>query len=261
MSAAAVALLLAGRLGAGHLRADESDPNLLAIPHADRGDPYGQRGGHRSDQPVLRTVQRPDLARPCGAHAVFPQRVRRHVDRRSGVLSNALSTWAQCPAENGSCRVFEVALDSADCHSAMNMDRSSPRPVKGVTLTRATDDRRPMIRSILLIAVLVCGLVAYKGFVAATVIRLATATGSIPAKARIGLILPGHTSTVLNVISRSTTYLITVGPALLFGILISGAVRACVSPYWLARVIGRHPLRQQLVAGVAGRGPHAWIPG
>jgi len=32
MSAAAVALLLAGRLGAGHLRADESDPNLRPFP-------------------------------------------------------------------------------------------------------------------------------------------------------------------------------------------------------------------------------------
>jgi uncharacterized membrane protein YraQ (UPF0718 family) len=107
-------------------------------------------------------------------------------------------------------------------------------------------------RLILLIAVFVSGLVAYKGSAAINALRLAAATGSIPAQARAGLVLPGQNSSVLDVVSRSVTYLVIVGPALLFGILISGAVRACVSPYWVVKAFGRRPIRQQLVAGVTG---------
>lgn len=41
-------------------------------------------------------------------------------------------------------------------------------------------------------------------------------------------------------------------PALLFGILISGAVRVLVPPRWLGRALGGGRVRPQLVAGLAG---------
>ena len=41
-------------------------------------------------------------------------------------------------------------------------------------------------------------------------------------------------------------------PALVFGILISAAVSTFVSPQWLSRLLGRHSLRSQVFAGLAG---------
>jgi uncharacterized membrane protein YraQ (UPF0718 family) len=55
-----------------------------------------------------------------------------------------------------------------------------------------------------------------------------------------------------DAVSRAAAYLVLVGPALVFGILIAGAVRACTSPSWIVETLGRRPIRQQLVAGAAG---------
>jgi uncharacterized membrane protein YraQ (UPF0718 family) len=47
-------------------------------------------------------------------------------------------------------------------------------------------------------------------------------------------------------------YFLVIWPALLFGILISGAVSTFVSPQWLAGLLGRPSLRSQAIAGLAG---------
>jgi hypothetical protein len=56
----------------------------------------------------------------------------------------------------------------------------------------------------------------------------------------------------VGVLQRSINYLRAVWPALVFGILISAAVRAFVSPEWLAGVLKRRSIKTQLTAGIAG---------
>ena len=108
------------------------------------------------------------------------------------------------------------------------------------------------LRSTLFITVLICGLVAYKGSAAIKSFRLAATTGTIPASTRASLVLPGQTSSMPDGVARTAAYLALIGPALVFGILIAGAVRACASPSWIVETLGRRPIRQQLAAGAAG---------
>ncbi len=71
-------------------------------------------------------------------------------------------------------------------------------------------------------------------------------------QARAGAVLVSNGSSMFDLLVRSIRYLGIVGPALLFGILISGAVRLLVLPPWIADGLGRRPVRAQLAAGVAG---------
>ena len=56
----------------------------------------------------------------------------------------------------------------------------------------------------------------------------------------------------INVVSRSINYFGVIWPALLFGILISAAVRVLNPPQWLSRSFGENRVRSQLIAGLAG---------
>jgi len=53
-------------------------------------------------------------------------------------------------------------------------------------------------------------------------------------------------------VTRTLNYFLVIWPALLFGVLISGAVSTFVSPQWLARLLERRSLRSQAIAGLAG---------
>jgi uncharacterized membrane protein YraQ (UPF0718 family) len=96
---------------------------------------------------------------------------------------------------------------------------------------------------VLLLLVTVGGLVAYKATGSLAVIGKVQATGAL--KPRFDVLAAGA-------FERTLSYFNTVWPALLFGVLISGAVRAFVSPRWLAGLFGGGRVRSQVVAGLAG---------
>jgi uncharacterized membrane protein YraQ (UPF0718 family) len=118
-------------------------------------------------------------------------------------------------------------------------------------VTGAHQDRRARL-STLFITVLISGLIAYKGSAAIKSFQMAAAMGAIPASTGASLVLPGQTSSMPDAVARTAAYLALIGPALVFGILIAGAVRACAAPSWIMQALGRRPIRQQLVAGAAG---------
>lgn len=91
------------------------------------------------------------------------------------------------------------------------------------------------------------GLIAYKAVGSLEVLQNAANSGAIGA--RHSLILDNKAT---GLFERSGRYLTIVWPALVFGILISAAVRTFVSPNWLAAWIGRRPWHAQLMAGAAG---------
>jgi hypothetical protein len=103
--------------------------------------------------------------------------------------------------------------------------------------------RAGLVFGVLLLLVTVGGLVAYKATGSLAVIGKVQATGAL--KPRFDLLAAGA-------FERTLSYFNTVWPALLFGVVISGAVRAFVSPRWLAGLFGGGRVRSQLVAGLAG---------
>jgi uncharacterized membrane protein YraQ (UPF0718 family) len=103
--------------------------------------------------------------------------------------------------------------------------------------------RLTFIFGTLLLLVTVGGLIVYKATGSWAVIGKVQSTGVL--KPRFDLMGAG-------VFERTLSYFNTVWPALLFGILISGAVRAFVSPRWLAGLFGGGRVRSQFVAGLAG---------
>ena len=107
------------------------------------------------------------------------------------------------------------------------------------------------IYALLLLLIIVGGLIAYKATASLSVIERVQATGVL--KPRFELTQSDSSSIWLGaLISRTLSYFSVVWPALLFGVLISGAVRAFVSPRWVAGLLGRGRVRPQLVAGLAG---------
>ncbi len=101
-----------------------------------------------------------------------------------------------------------------------------------------------------LLLVIVGALLVYKGTAALAVIEKVRNTGAFQPRVNV-VPVPGN-SVQVNVIRRSMNYFLVIWPALLFGILISGAVRVLVPPRWLARALGAGQVRSQLVAGLAG---------
>jgi uncharacterized membrane protein YraQ (UPF0718 family) len=102
----------------------------------------------------------------------------------------------------------------------------------------------------LLLLITVGGLIAYKATASLAVIGKVQTTGVL--KARFDLVPPASAPFWSGVLERTVSYFGAVWPALLFGVLISGAVRAFVSPRWLAGLFGRGRVRGQVVAGLAG---------
>ena len=103
--------------------------------------------------------------------------------------------------------------------------------------------------TLLLLAIVGC-LFAYKGQASLGVVAHVGATGAFQPRndvVPIGPVLPQ-----LDVLTRTLNYFAVVWPALLFGILISAAVRAYASPRWLVSRLESRSSRTQLVAGLAG---------
>src|SRR5713101_5939406 len=92
-------------------------------------------------------------------------------------------------------------------------------------------------------------LIAYKSSAALTAIGKVSATGLFTPTSNV---IPGVGASQAGVLTRTLNYFLVIWPALLFGILISGAVSTFVSPQWLARLLERRSLRSQAIAGLAG---------
>jgi len=80
--------------------------------------------------------------------------------------------------------------------------------------------------------VTVGALIAYKSSAALTVIGKVSATGVFTPR---GNVIPRVGASEAGVATRTLNYFLVIWPALLFGILISGAISRFVSPRWLAR--------------------------
>src|ERR1051326_9176539 len=105
-----------------------------------------------------------------------------------------------------------------------------------------------MYAALLLLTILI-GLIAFKATSSLAVLEKVQTTGTIkPRFELIHTISSGWSSPV----NKTLSYFFVVWPALLFGILIGGAVRTFISPPWLANLFSRGRFRSQLLAGLAG---------
>lgn len=103
---------------------------------------------------------------------------------------------------------------------------------------------------ILLLLILVGGLITYKIGSSLQALWQLDPGGAL--QARAGAVVLSNGLSLAGVLTASISYFAIVGQALLFGILISGAVRLAISPEWIADALRRRPVRAQLAAGVAG---------
>jgi uncharacterized protein len=96
----------------------------------------------------------------------------------------------------------------------------------------------------------VAGLVFYKTRASVPVLRRAWAGGAMAARPEV--VSFGAQAVAVDALHRSINYFLVIGPALLFGILISAAVRAYVSPDVWRRIFAVRGTRSQFRAGLAG---------
>ncbi|HEY8204731.1 MAG TPA: permease, partial [Pyrinomonadaceae bacterium] len=107
-----------------------------------------------------------------------------------------------------------------------------------------------VIYATILLLVIVTTLFVYKSSAALAVIEKVQNTRTFQPRLNV-LPIPGNPSQI-GLFARSFNYFSVIWPALLFGILISGAVRVLDPPSWLAKSFGRGRVRSQLAAGLAG---------
>ena len=113
-----------------------------------------------------------------------------------------------------------------------------------------TTTRRYTIYTAILLLVIAGCLVVYKSTAALGVIQKVQNTRTFQPRVNL-LPIPGH-DVNLSLLARSANYFAVIWPALLFGVLISGAVRVLDPPSWLTRSFARGGARSQLAAGLAG---------
>jgi uncharacterized protein len=94
------------------------------------------------------------------------------------------------------------------------------------------------------------GLVFYKTRTSLAVLRTVWSTGLI--NARPSVVSFGSEASAVDALHRSINYLVVIWPALVFGILISAAVRAYVPPDIWKRIFSTRAVVSQLRAGLAG---------
>ena len=102
---------------------------------------------------------------------------------------------------------------------------------------------------VLPVLVIVGALIAYKSSAALSVIGKVSVTGVFIPR---GNVIPHVGASDPGVLTRTLNYFLVIWPALVFGILISGAVSTFVSPQWLSRLLGARSLRSQVISGLAG---------
>ncbi|HEV8587384.1 MAG TPA: permease [Pyrinomonadaceae bacterium] len=118
------------------------------------------------------------------------------------------------------------------------------------TIALSTQRGQKVIYATILLLVIVTTLFVYKSSAALAVIEKVQNTRTFQPRLNV-LPIPGNTSQI-GLFARSFNYFSVIWPALLFGILISGAVRVLDPPSWLAKSFGRGRVRSQLAAGLAG---------
>ena len=101
-----------------------------------------------------------------------------------------------------------------------------------------------------LLLVITGSLFIYKSTAALAVIEKVQHTRTFQPRLNV-LPMPGRLVD-LGMLARSANYFAVIWPALLFGILISAAVRVLDPPRWLTRSLARGGARSQLAAGLAG---------
>jgi len=126
---------------------------------------------------------------------------------------------------------------------------ASVSPVAAIVLESPHAGRKTIYAAVLLL-IIVAALITYKSSAALGVIQRVQSTGAFQPRTNV-VPLPNN-SLQLNALSRSINYFLVIWPALLFGILISGAVRVLDPPRWWSRMLGGGYLRANLLAGAAG---------
>jgi|SRR5215510_6783783 len=114
----------------------------------------------------------------------------------------------------------------------------------------STPRRYTAVYAATLLLVIAGGLFVYKGSAALAVMKKVHDTRTFQPRTNV-IPLPGS-AVQLGLFARSVNYLSVIWPALLFGILISGAVRVLDPPSWLTKSLERGRARSQLTAGLAG---------
>jgi uncharacterized membrane protein YraQ (UPF0718 family) len=109
-------------------------------------------------------------------------------------------------------------------------------------------NRRPLLT--VLPILFAGGLVIYKTRTSLTVLRTVWSTGII--NARPNVVSFGNEASAVDALHRSLNYLVVIWPALVFGILISAAVRAYVPADTFKRIFRTRGITSQLRAGLAG---------
>src|SRR5260370_13362533 len=127
--------------------------------------------------------------------------------------------------------------------SNLDLSRDITRNEMSGTATRST------LYFLLPMLVILGALIAYKSSAALAVIGKVSATGVFTPR---GNVVPRIGASDAGVVTRTLNYFLVIWPALVFGILISGAVSTFISPQWLARLVERRSLRSQAIAGLAG---------
>ena len=109
--------------------------------------------------------------------------------------------------------------------------------------------RRSATTGLLVLLVALAGLVAYKSAGAVRVWHRVRSTGTLAVREDV---IPLGLGDPLPVFWQVLNYLTVVWPALVFGILIAGAVRAFVPPARLAELFDGAPVRSHVAAGLFG---------
>lgn len=118
------------------------------------------------------------------------------------------------------------------------------------TSFQTTRNRARVGYSAIPLAVLIIGLIGYKGLSGLGKLQQVRAGGNL--ELRDDILRTNHGSGDFEFLARSVKYLQIVWPALLFGILIAAGVHAFVSPAWFVRALGKGALREQVTAAMAG---------
>lgn len=121
-------------------------------------------------------------------------------------------------------------------------------PASAVTRSRRISLRT--VVSILLLVGLIAGLIGYKAQAGLKRISKLQATGSLGLHPEALRRPPGPELFATG--AQTLAYLKIVWPALAFGLLISAAVHATISPWRLATLFGQGEMKPQLAAAVAG---------
>ena len=117
-----------------------------------------------------------------------------------------------------------------------------------VVVHRADTRRSQVFFQVFVLALLLAFLVNYKGAVGIRKIQQARTTGSL----HLAQLQIGRGAADTSTLSTAIAYLSIVWPALVFGILISAALRTSLSRTPLHRVFGRGAVRDQLAAALTG---------